>query len=125
MAKEQWHNWGRTFIILSGIVFAGGGYAMKIHGNTSDIGKVDTRVTTTSQEHEQDIKKVEDRILETENDVHRIELNAKDVMNIALQSAEAFDDIKQTLTEMQKTQSNMATVQAVNSAKLETLTKDE
>ena len=64
-------------------------------------------------------------MLAAEEDIHRIELNAKDIQNMAAQSVEAFTDIKKTLVEMQKTQSNMATVQAVNSAKLETLTKDE
>jgi outer membrane murein-binding lipoprotein Lpp len=47
MAKEQWHNWGRTVVILAGIVFAGGGYAMKIQGNTSDIADNRAKIEKT------------------------------------------------------------------------------
>ncbi len=125
MAKEQWHNWGRTFIILAGIIFAGGGYAMKIHGNTTDISKVDDRVTNSTTAHGDDIKKVEDRVLATENDIHTLELDAKDIMNLAVTTAKTMQSIDTKLDSIQKEQAKLATVQAVMSVKLETLTKDE
>ncbi len=125
MAKEQWHSWSRTIITIISLAFVCGITYNSIGGNTDDINKVDDRVTKSTEAHEQDIKQVEGRMLAAEEDIHRIELNAKDIQNMAAQSVEAFTDIKKTLTEMQKTQSGMATVQAVNSAKLETLTKDE
>ncbi len=106
MAKEQWHSWGRTAVILAGIVFAGGGYVMKIRGNTKDIIKVEEKVETIQK------------------DVHEIELNAKDIKAVAVRAAEAMISIDTKLSFIQNEQAKQATIQAVNSEKLKTLTKD-
>lgn len=113
MAKEQLHSWSRTIVTIISLVFVCGITYKTIDGNTGDI---ETNAT--------DIKAHEDKVDKVIEDVHKIELEAKDIKNVAVQSAEAFTDIKVTLTEMQKTQAEQATVQAVMSAKLETLTKD-
>ena len=44
MAKEEVHNWMRTAILLLGIVFAGGGYAMKISDNSNGVDKLEEKV---------------------------------------------------------------------------------
>lgn len=43
MAKEEIHNYIRTLLALAVIVFAGGGYAMKINSNSAAIEKVDVK----------------------------------------------------------------------------------
>ena len=60
MAKEQWHSWARHLVIVAAIVFAGGGYVMKINSNSVDIAK-----------NEETIEKVEDN-------VHILELKQRD-----------------------------------------------
>ncbi len=60
MSREQWHDWGRYLLITVGIVFAGGGYVMKINTNTGHIEKNAVNIE------------------EIKDDVHIIELNQRD-----------------------------------------------
>ena len=55
MAKEEIHNWMRTAILLFGIVFAGGGYAMKINDNSVRVQKVETSVHDLELNQQRDI----------------------------------------------------------------------
>ncbi len=106
MAKEQWHNWGRTVITVVTLVFVCGVTYKTIDHNTEDIS------TNTK-----DVKAVRE-------DVHRIELDAKDIKAVAVRAAEAMTSIDGKLTSIQSEQAKQATIQAVNSEKLKTLTKD-
>ncbi len=106
MAKEQWHNWGRTVTTIITLVFVCGITYKTIGHNTEDIGKVEVKVDTNTK------------------DIHEIELNAKDIKNVAVQAAESMISIDSKLDAIQKEQANQATIQAVNSTKLESLTKD-
>jgi outer membrane murein-binding lipoprotein Lpp len=55
MAKQEIHNWMRTAILLMGIVFAGGGYAMKISDNSTRVEKVESKVHTLEINQEREI----------------------------------------------------------------------
>ena len=76
MAKEQWHNWMRTVVMAAVIIFSCGGYAMKIHGNSGDIVKVEDRVTVV------------------EGEFHEMELNQRDTINTYNGILAALSDIK-------------------------------
>lgn len=106
MAKEQVHGYIKTLLIIAAIVFAGGGYVMKIRGNSEDIksNKVDIKTTNVK--------------------VHEIELNAKDTQALAAKAAEAMVSIDGKFSTIQTQLNAQATIQAVNSEKLKTLTKD-
>ncbi len=64
MAKEQLHSWAKTLLILTGIVFAGGGYAMKVNDNTKDITKVEVKVEKNNES------------------IHTLELNERDMQAV-------------------------------------------
>lgn len=113
MAKEQLHSWGKTFLILAGVVFAGGGWSQLTKSNSAGI-KVNAS----------DIKAHEDKVDKVIEDVHQIELDAKDIKNVAVKAAEAYLSIDTKLDAIQTEQTKQAMVQAVNSEKLKTLTKD-
>ena len=112
MAKEV-HGYIKTLLVIAAVVFAGGGYAMKINGNTSAIAdgvKADNAILIK-------VDKVKD-------DVHRIELDAKDITALAASAAESsrrsvemFEEIQRTLVPMQISLGKME-------AKVETLIKD-
>ncbi len=55
MAKEEIHNWMRTAVLLMGIVFAGGGYAMKISDNSNRVKDVEVKVQTLEVNQEREI----------------------------------------------------------------------
>ncbi len=105
MAKEQVHNWLRTAVLLAGIVFAGGGYAMKVNSMDKDITK-----------NEEKIDEVEDAVV-------KLRLDAKDIAALASTAAEAMSSIEIKFNAIQVQLSKQATIQAVNSEKLKTLTR--
>jgi hypothetical protein len=78
----------------------------------------------TVNSHGVDIRENREDIVTVKEDVHRIELDAKDIKSVAIRAAEAMESIDTKLETIQKTQHDQATVQAVNSEKLKTLTKD-
>ena len=41
MAKEQWHNWGRYILLAVVIIFASGGWVMKVMSNTDAIAELE------------------------------------------------------------------------------------
>ena len=113
MAKEQIHNYLRTAIILAGVVFAGGGYAMQINSNSKKAVK-----------NAVDIEDIED-------DVHSIQLNAKDTHALAKTAAEAsqrsvemFEKIQRQLEEKARVDTAMQIDIGKMQAQMETLTKD-
>ena len=55
MAKEEIHNWMRTAILLLGIVFCGGGYAMKINDNSVRVKEVEGKVHSLEINQERSI----------------------------------------------------------------------
>ena len=106
MAKEQWHNWLRAAVILAGIIFAGGGYAMKI----ASIDK--------------DVEKNEVEIEQNEDDIVKLQLRDKDLASMAEKSLTVMSQVNAKLDTIQTTQTAQAIVQATNSEKLQHLTKD-
>jgi hypothetical protein len=119
MAKEQVHNYIRTFIALAVVVFAGGGYAMKINSNSSDIVEVNKKVGV-----------VDVKIGIVKDDIHRIELNAKDIQSLATtavrHSAEAkamFGKVMDHLEEKAKVDTQMQIKMGKIETKVDTLIK--
>lgn len=106
MAKEQLHSWGRYILIATTIIFACGGWVYTVRDNTKDIGIL------------QDDTKVLQR------DVHKLELADKDIANMAQMSVDFMIKIDSTLDQIKTVQAAQRTIQAVNSEKLKTLTKD-
>lgn len=106
MAKEQLHNWGRYILLGIVIIFGTGGWVVTVRSNAQNIGKLQEKTEVL------------------QDDVHRIELNAKDVKNVAIQGVEALTSINTELKAIRQEQARSATIQAVNSTKLESLTKD-
>lgn len=106
MARTEWHQWGRYIFMAVVIIFSCGGYAMKIIGNSANIEK-----NTKS-------------IGANKDSVHKLELSGKDIANLAQKSVDQWSQVLTILSGMSKTQIEQGTILAVNSTKLETLTKD-
>ena len=111
MVKEQINDGNLSVkmkfaLWIVGLVFAGGILYNTIKSQGEDI-----------KENRGEIKVVKE-------DVRRIELDAKDIKSIAIRSAEAMTSIDVKLSCIQTEQTKQATIQAVNSEKLKTLTKD-
>lgn len=106
MAKEEAHKWGRYILLAIAIVFACGGWAVTVRRNATDIVILQT-----------DVKEVE-------GDVHKLELADKDISNIAQNTLKTLTQVNASLESIKNLQIKQATIQAVNSEKLKTLTKD-
>ncbi len=113
MPKEQWHNWGRYIFLAMVIIFGSGGWVMKVRSNSNDIDTLEKEVKVVQK------------------DVHNLELSDKDIANLAQKSVDYMTRINKSLDNIQRTQvkqadilSEQKTIQAVNSQKLQTLTKD-
>lgn len=117
MAKEQIHNYLRTSVILATIVFAGGGWTWQIRGNTSKIAEVKTESVSAD-------KIITAKVEKATEDIHQIELSAKDTQALAATAAKAMVSIDSKFSTIQTQLNKQATIQAVNSEKLKTLTKD-
>jgi len=106
MAREEVHNYLRMIVLLAGIVFAGGGYAMKVSSNSSAIIKVEEKADANMEA------------------IHKVELNAKDTQALAAKAAEAMVSIDSKFSDIQTKLNEQAVIQGINSTKLESLTKD-
>jgi len=106
MAKEV-HGYIKTLLVIGAIVFAGGGYAMKVNDNTHRIAKTE---------------EVEAGLIES---VHALELADRDVANIAGKSLEQIILMNGKLEAIQQTQMQQSTILAVNSEKLKSLAENE
>jgi hypothetical protein len=114
MAKEEVHNWLRTAVILAAIVFAGGGYAMKVQGNSGAIA-----------ETRKDVSGVKD-------DVHRLELGAKDTQKLAetavrnsAEAKEMFGKVMEHLEKKANDDTEMRIKMGKVEVKVDTLIKGE
>ena len=104
---EQAHNWGRTFIILLGIVFAGGGYAMKVQSNSSGLQAVEIKAE------------------ENEDSIHVLELNARDTQAIYGSISESLTELKSGQKETIRSQRTMKESIIVIETKMKQLEKAE
>ena len=95
-----------TVIAVGGIIYACGAV-------TGDI-----------QENKEDIAKVELKAVANEHAIHEVELTAKDIKALAATAANASIAADRKFEVIQKRLTEQATIQAVNSTKLESLTKD-
>jgi hypothetical protein len=117
MAKEQIHNYLRTGVTIAVIVFAGGGWTFQIAGNTS-------RIAEEKIERVEADKKLLTKTDKLQEDTHLLALNAKDTQALAAKAAEAMVSIETKFAAIQTRLNDQATIQAINSTKLDTLTKD-
>ncbi len=106
MAKEQWHNWGRTVVTIVTLVFVCGITYKTIGMNTEDI----------------DVLQVDVKVVK--EDVHKLELADKDIANMAEKSLEYMVRIDKTLDTIKEKQVEQSILLDRNTVKLETLTKD-
>lgn len=106
MAKEQLHHWGRYILLAVVIIFGTGGWVNTVRSNT------------------QDIDKLQDKTEILQDDVHTLELNNKDLVNISKNTLDVLIQVNSKLETITNTQTDQAIIQAINSTKLETLTKD-
>ena len=106
MPKEEMHKWGRFILLGVFIIFATGGWVAKVLSNTAAIIKV------------------EDKIEIVGKDVHKLELRDKDLANMAEQSLLFMSQVNTKLDTISTEQTKQGVINAVNSEKLKTLTKD-
>ena len=83
MAKEEFHNWARLAVLIAVIVFAGGGYALRIHDNSSDIAK--------GEERDRELGAKDDQ---QDDEIHALQLNNKDMQNITSVTLDTLKEIK-------------------------------
>lgn len=107
MAKEQLHSWGRLIVLGIFIVFATGGWVVKVLSNTEAITRVQNKVDVI------------------EEDIHVLELKDKDLANMAEQSLMFMSQVNTKLDSIITEQTKQAVINAVNSEKLQQLTKEE
>jgi hypothetical protein len=117
MAKEQIHSYLRTGVTLAVIVFAGGGWTFQIAGNTG-------RIAEEKEERVEADDRLKIKTEKLQEATHLLALNAKDTHSLAAKAAEAMVSIDAKFSTIQVQLNNQATIQAINSTKLETLTKD-
>ena len=106
MAKEQWHNWGRTAITIITLVFVCGITYSNINHNTEGI-----------VDNAKEIKDVGD-------DVVDLKLQYKDMESLATSTNGLLQEIKTGQVTDRVIQNKMVTDVAVISEKVKTLTKE-
>lgn len=109
MAKEQGIQlslWMKFALWSIGLIFACGMAYQQ-------MGSIDNRVTKNTE-----------GIDTVKKSVHRIELDAKDIKNLAATAAKAAISSNEKFARIQEQLALQVTIQAVNSEKLKTLTKD-
>ncbi len=106
MAKEQLHSWSRTVVMIVTLIFVCGITYNNIGHNTKDIDKVETKVEVV------------------EKDVHRLQLKDKDLANMAKQSLMFMSQVDTKLDFIITEQTKQSIINAVNSEKLQQLTKE-
>ncbi len=106
MAKEQLHSWSRTVVMIVTLIFVCGITYNNIGHNTKDIDKVETKVEVV------------------EKDVHELQLKDKDLANMAKQSLMFMSQVDTKLDSIITEQTKQSIINAVNSEKLQQLTKE-
>lgn len=107
MVKDQWHSWGRFLLLGIFIIFATGGWVVKVLSNTEAITRVQNKVEVV------------------QNDVHELQLKDKDLTNMAEQSLMFMSQVNTKLDSIISELTKQAVVNAVNSEKLQQLTKGD
>lgn len=124
MVKAEFSTWMKfaisVLIILAVGVGWGVGYkalADNVGNNTSETNINASDIKVHAEENAEHEAAMTERI-------HQMELAHQDIKNVAVRSAEAMISIDAKLGAIQAEQARQATIQAVNSEKLKTLTKD-
>jgi len=88
MAKQELQSWARTLLAIMAIIFAGGGYAMKVNSNsgcikvnTSDIKENTTAIHSEALARTQMIGKID----ATKEDVAEIKSDFKELKGYLMQ----------------------------------------
>ena len=105
MAKEQWHNWGRTAITIVTLVFVCGITYQRIDTNTDDIDDIEVKVENV------------------EDDVVDLKLQYKDMESLATSTNTILQELKSGQVTDRVIQNKMVTDVAVMREKVDTLTK--
>ena len=105
MAKEV-HGYIKTLLVIAAVIFAGGGYAMKINGNSAAIIKGGNKIEAV------------------EADVVDLKLQYKDMENLAKSSDTSLKSINDGISTLVQDVQAMKTDMAVTKVKVDTLTKD-
>jgi hypothetical protein len=106
MAKEL-HDWGRYILLAIVIIFGTGGWAVTVRDNTADISilQEDTRII--------------------KDDIHELQLSDFRIANLTQNTSMTMEQVLSELVAIRKEQAKQATIQAINSEKLKTLTRNE
>lgn len=124
MAKTDFPTWMKFSLAVLGILAIGAGWGVGYKALATNVGTNTIGVAanaTTARKHAEKNEAHEKSMTER---IHSIELKSKDIEAIAAQGVEALTSINSKLTAIQTEQTKQATIQAVNSTKLESLTKD-
>ena len=88
MAKEEIQNWMRTAVIFASIVFAGGGYAMKVNSNSKHI-ETNTQGIKENKDliHKEEIARMsmQGDVKYTRERIGKIEENQEKLINYLMQ----------------------------------------
>lgn len=113
MTKTDFPTWMKFSLAVLAILAIGVGWGVGYKALADNVG------------HNTDgLETINVKVDKTIEDVHRIELDAKDIKNVAVQAAKSMASVDARLESIQKEQAKQATIQAVNSEKLKSLTKD-
>jgi G3E family GTPase len=110
----QVNEWLKTLVLLAGIIFAGGGYAMKVSGHDREIESLEDADTII-------IAKVD----AVKDDVHRIELDAKDIKSLASDAAQSHTESKAMFEKIMNRMDTQSTAITELKVQYKTLTKDD
>lgn len=124
MAKTDFPTWMKFSLAVLVILGIGVGWGVGYNAIASNVGaNTATGVTLTAdlKDHAKDNDEHEAAMTKR---VHEMELAHQEVKNVAVQAAKSMISIDAKLGAIQAQQAKQATISAVNSTKLESLTKD-
>ena len=113
MAKEQLHNWGRYILLAIVIIFGSGGWAAKVVSNTNTISENRSDSMLADISLLKKVEKSESSIENLKGDVHKMELNAKDIKSLA---AEAVKTGRESVRMFEKIQLQLEEKSRIDSA---------
>lgn len=113
MAKEQWHKWGRTAIMVLTLTFVCGITYQRIDVTETGVADVNKRAD-----------KIDDKIDDIKDDVVVLKLQYKDIEALATSTNSILQELKTGQITDRVIQNKMVTDVAVISEKVNTSTKD-
>lgn len=124
MAKADFPTWMKFTIAVLVILGIGVGWGVGYKALAVSVGTNTLGVATNARNHTEHVIENDEHEKAMLERVHNMELKSKDIEAIAVQGVEALTSINSILTDIREKQAEQALIQAVNSEKLKTLTKD-